>query len=92
LNSNAITYAVDFDLCVSKEFASIPAETKHKLLARIKKLEEEPYPKGCKKISGSQNMFRLRQGQYRIIYLVDAGQKVISIVSVAHRKDAYRNI
>ena len=92
MNSNPITYVVDFDRCVSKQLESIPAETTQKILVKIKSLEKDPYPRGYKKISGSQNMFRLRQGQYRIIYLVDTEQKIISIVSVAHRRDAYRHI
>ncbi|MGC8660522.1 MAG: type II toxin-antitoxin system RelE family toxin [Desulfomonilaceae bacterium] len=92
MNSIPVTYIVDFDRCVSKELASIPAETTQKILVKIKSLEKGPHPRGCKKISGSQNMFRLRQGQYRIIYLVDTEHKIISIVSVAHRRNAYRNI
>jgi mRNA interferase RelE/StbE len=55
-------------------------------------LRNDPYPRGFKKISTLKNVYRIRQGQYRILYRVDSDSRQIAILSVAHRRDAYRGL
>ncbi len=56
----------------------------------IEKLKEEPRPAGCQKLSGFENEWRVRVGDYRILYVVDDAQKEIRIARIAHRREAYR--
>ena len=64
----------------------------NKLIIRIKSLKDNPKPSGCRKITGSENDYHVRIGDYRVIYEIDEKNKQIIILAVGHRKDIYRNI
>ncbi|MCL4360465.1 type II toxin-antitoxin system RelE/ParE family toxin [Patescibacteria group bacterium] len=59
------------------------------LLRRIEHLGESPFPEGSKKLVGRDG-WRIRAGDYRVLYRVDTKRKEVTILSVAHRRDAYR--
>ncbi len=61
-----------------------------RIIAGIKKLANNPRPGACRKISGSQNDWRIRIGNYRVIYEVDDKTQIVKIMFIKHRKDAYR--
>lgn len=58
--------------------------------ARIQKLAHDPRPPGSKKLTDSRELYRIRQGDYRILYAIEDEIRVVSVVHVAHRKDVYR--
>jgi mRNA interferase RelE/StbE len=60
-----------------------------RIAARIAALATEPRPYGTEKLSG-QERYRLRQGDYRVLYVVDDGTPTVTIVRIGHRRDAYR--
>jgi mRNA interferase RelE/StbE len=62
---------------------------RRRIVERIRKLEENPRPPGCEKLSG-QDKYRLRQGRYRIVYSIEDQDLVVYVVKVGHRKDVYR--
>ena len=63
-----------------------------KLIAiQIKNLSENPYPHNSKKIMGSKNDWRIRIGDYRVLYEIDNKNRVIKIMRVKHRREAYRH-
>ena len=73
-----------------KEIESITTKKDRARIVRlISDLADNPRPSGCKKLSGA-NRYRLRQGNYRIIYSIEDNNLVIHVVKVAHRKDVYR--
>jgi mRNA interferase RelE/StbE len=53
-------------------------------------LATEPRPHGCEKLTGATSMYRVRQGQYRIIYLVDDAARSVDVLKVGHRREVYR--
>ena len=53
-------------------------------------MAENPKPRGCEKLAGYSNRFRIRQGNYRVVYLVDDQRREITIFKVGDRKDVYR--
>jgi len=53
-------------------------------------LETQPRPSGCRKLSGSDDIFRLRLGDYRIIYRVEDEKLVVLVIEIGHRRDIYR--
>jgi mRNA interferase RelE/StbE len=53
-------------------------------------LAENPFPPGCRKLQGSRDAYRIRVGDYRVVYEVATGRLLVEIVRVRHRKDVYR--
>ncbi len=82
-------YKIYFKESVEKDFRVIPKKDLQKILVRIKALAKDPRPLGHEKLTG-QERYRVRQGQYRIIYSVHDKELTIWIVKVGHRKDVYR--
>ena len=83
-------YEVTFKPSVSKDLRGIPSAEVARILARIEGLRAEPRPPGVEKLS-AQERYRLRQGDYRIIYSVDDAQLLVEVVKVGHRRDVYRS-
>jgi mRNA interferase RelE/StbE len=83
-------YAVTFARSARREFESLSVAVVGRILPRIENLASIPRPTGCRKLSGEQDLWRLRVGDYRVIYSVDDSRRVIDIVAVRNRKDAYR--
>jgi len=72
-----------------KEIEVIPTKDRRRLAERIQALGTEPRPTGCEKLSG-QDRYRVRQGDYRIVYGVDDDRRVVRVVKVGHRGEVYR--
>ena len=74
-----------------KEIESIGSRRdRQRIIGRIQSLEATARPAGCEKLAGSQELFRLRQGSYRIVYSIDDAKRTIDIVKAGHRRDVYR--
>jgi len=74
----------------AKELEAIPRKSdRRRLVARIQALAENPRPRGCKKLSGSER-YRVRQGSYRIVYAIEDDQFVVYVVKIGDRKRVYR--
>jgi mRNA interferase RelE/StbE len=82
-------YKVFFKKSIQKDLSSIPKNDLEKILNRIENLGEDPRPAGCEKPTG-QERYRLRLGQYRILYSIQDDEMTIWIVKVGHRKDVHR--
>jgi mRNA interferase RelE/StbE len=82
-------YKIYFKKSVWKDFQSIPKKDLKKIMKVIESLSKDPRPSGCRKLSGKER-YRLRHGQYRIIYSIQDDEISIWIVKVGHRKDVYR--
>ena len=82
-------YKIYFKESVEKDFRTIPKKNLQKILSRIEALAQNPKPPGHEKLTG-QERYRIRQGQYRIIYSVQDKELTVWVVKVGHRKDVYR--
>jgi mRNA interferase RelE/StbE len=60
------------------------------LVIRIQALSTDPRPPGCEKLSGHPDRYRVRQGDYRVVYSVDDVERVVLVVKVGHRREVYR--
>ncbi len=68
-----------------KELEAIPVKKeRQQVAARIRDLAPDPRPRGCEKLT-AQERYRVRQGQYRIIYAVDDGERAVTVVKIGHR-------
>lgn len=81
-------YAIVFARSARKEIESLAASIQARTLARIEALGNEPRPRGCRKLVGSADLWRLRVGEYRVAYSIDDIRRVVDIIPVRHRKDA----
>lgn len=82
-------YKLIFKPAFQKSFKQIPRYDRIKIIKRIETLAANPRPPGYEKLSG-QTKYRIRQGDYRILYTIDDNEQKIRIVKVGHRKDIYR--
>ena len=74
---------------VAKDVQGIPQSDLRRILARIESLRENPRPPGCVRLSASE-CYRIRQGDYRIVYEIHDDRVVVIVVRVGHRRDVYR--
>jgi mRNA interferase RelE/StbE len=84
-----MTYQVLIKRSAEKELAALPAKTKERIEQRLLKLEGDPRPRGAKKLQG-QESYRLRVGDYRVLYAVDDHARQVMVYAVGHRRDVYR--
>ena len=84
-------YTVRVKRSAEKEIDRLPARAFERVAQAILSLERDPRPPGAKKLRGVQD-YRLRVGQYRILYTIDDREQVVEIIAVGHRRDVYRGI
>jgi mRNA interferase RelE/StbE len=60
-----------------------------RLVPKIEGLAANPRPSGCRKLRGYKDIWRIRVGDYRVVYIIDDERKLVSITRIAHRKDVY---
>ena len=85
-------YSIKFKKSVEKEIRKLPKEMVGRIIAAIEALEEEPRPKQSIKLRDTERTYRLRVGDYRVIYQIDDEQKEITVFHIRHRKDVYRYV
>jgi mRNA interferase RelE/StbE len=84
------SYELVFKVSVAKDLRNLPRQDLQRVLKRIRSLAEDPRAAGCEKLSG-QERYRVRQGNYRIIYEIQDQRLIVIVVKVAHRREVYRN-
>ena len=82
-------YKLFFTETFYKNLKSIPAKDVKRILSRTKALAVDPRPAGCQKLSGNKDQYRIRQGNYRIIYSIEDDRLIIVVVKVGHRREIY---
>ena len=83
------SYKLRFRSSVSKDLRRLPAKDVAKLLRVIQSLAENPRPPGSEKLSG-QERYRVRQGNYRVVYEIFDDELLVIVVKVGHRRNIYR--
>ena len=82
-------YRVLIKASAAKELEALPRKHRVALARRIDALGGDPRPPGCQKLSGDEK-YRIRQGSYRILYIIEDRDIVVVIVKIGHRRDVYR--
>jgi mRNA interferase RelE/StbE len=82
-------YEIYFKESVWKELRKVPKNYLKKILSRIEKLGSDPRPVGCEKLTGHE-LYRVRQGNYRIVYSIQDNELTVWVIKVGHRKEVYR--
>jgi mRNA interferase RelE/StbE len=84
-----LSYKLLIERSAQKDLAKIPDSDQHRIISAIEMLSQEPRPQGCKKLSGRE-AWRIRVGNYRVIYEIDDKKSEILVVVIGHRRDVYR--
>jgi mRNA interferase RelE/StbE len=84
------SYQIEIKPSTSKELEKFPRQLIVRVVAAIKELANDPHPPGVKKLSGFDRTFRIRVGDYRVLYDIYENRLVIEIIRIRHRKDVYR--
>jgi mRNA interferase RelE/StbE len=84
-----MSYSVAFKPSAEKELRKLRRDMIPAVVAAIRALGDEPRPHGCVKLSASQS-WRIRIGDYRVIYDIDDGNQKIEVLHIGHRRDVYR--
>lgn len=85
-----MSYHIEWLRSAVRELNALPAQHAVRVGEAVGRLAEEPRPAGCKKLKGHQDLWRIRIGNYRVIYFIGDAIKLVRIEKVSDRKDAYR--
>jgi len=84
------SYRLVWKSSAERELRQLPKEAIIKLLALAESLSQNPFPAGVKKLQGAKYTFRVRSGDYRLVYEVQGNELLIQIIRVGHRREVYR--
>lgn len=85
------SYSLIFKVSVKKELGQISKPYLQKILSKIESLSYAPRPFGVKLLRGQERYYRIRQGDYRIVYDINESAKRVTIVAIGHRREVYDN-
>jgi len=83
------SYRLLIKASAAKELEALPKQDRRRLVARIRKLSGDPRPPGSEKLSG-HDLYRVRQGNYRVLYSVRDTDQAVVIIMIGHRREVYR--
>jgi mRNA interferase RelE/StbE len=86
---SSAAYSVSINRSAQKEIRALDATVRGRVIQSIRLLANEPRPAGCRKLIGAHNRWRIRIGDYRVIYSVDDAGHVVEVIAVRHRSKAY---
>ena len=85
-----VSYRIEIKSSAAKELEKLPRKMIPRVVAIIKGLADNPYPQGVRKLAGFEHTYRVRVGDYRILYDVFEKKLIIEIIRIRQRKDAYK--
>lgn len=83
------SYKIFIKPSAKKELESLPQDDLTRIVDKIKNLSSDPRPPGAEKLSG-EDKYRIRHGNYRIVYLIEDDKLIVIVVKVGHRRDVYK--
>lgn len=85
-------YEIEFTHRAFREFQALPQASQSRIATKVEGLEQDPRPRGVEKLEGIKNAYRIRVGDYRVVYEVDDERDLVRVVKVGHRGDVYRGL
>lgn len=84
------SYKIEITASAEKSLKKIPKKDIAKIVEAIQVLAISPFPEGCRKLKGEKDIYRVRQGNYRIIYEIFDKKLIVLILKIGHRKEIYK--
>jgi mRNA interferase RelE/StbE len=85
-----VAYAIQFKPLALRQLEESPRDIQRRLSAKIETLCADPFPAGCKKMKVFADTWRMRSGDYRVVYQVHRRVLTVLVLTIGHRKDVYR--
>ena len=82
-------YSISFVRSARKELESLSDQLIRRVLPKIESLSRNPRPSGCKKLKGSNDLWRIRVGEYRVVYSIVDREVRVEVIAIRHRSQAY---
>jgi mRNA interferase RelE/StbE len=82
-------YSVELKVSARKELERLPAKLVERIFPKLEGLASDPRPTGCKKLKGGQRDWRIRIGDYRVVYTIDDEKLLVSVMRIRHRSEVY---
>jgi len=86
---SAHSYDVVLTLSAQKELKKLSSQLIARIISRLESLASNPRPSGCKKLQGGDREWRIRVGDYRVVYTIDDAEVLVEVTRIRHRKDVY---
>ena len=87
-----MAYRIEFAPKAQRDFNALDKPIRSRLARRINSLAENPFPQGIKKLAGEDDLYRLRVGDYRVLYQIQGKRLVVLVAGIGHRGDVYRGL
>jgi len=84
-----VKYSLDIKQSAQKELDALDDALFARIDRKILALADDPRPAGCKKLKGYKDQWRVRAGDWRVLYIVDDAERLITVTRVAHRREVY---
>lgn len=86
------TYAVELTYRAGRDLAAVPEPDRKRIARKIDGLAENPRPSGCRKLAGSEDVYRIRSGDYRVIYEIQDDVLVVLVILIRRRDRVYEDL
>ena len=86
-----MSYEVKFSKGAKKQLRKLPLDIQERIQTKINDLAIEPRPNGVKKLQGDDNSYRVRVGDYRVIYELDDDVLIVTVIKIGHRSEIYKD-
>jgi len=87
-----MSFRLEYKSSVAKELRKLPKADRIAVIHKIELLRDDSKPDGSAKIKGSNDLFRIRHGDYRVIYQIQKSVLLIMVIRIGHRREIYRNL
>lgn len=85
-------FRLAFTAAARKQLAALPPDAQRRIDIRILALSENPRPPGARKVAGADGVYRIRAGDYRVVYRIEDRVLLVLVIRVGHRRDVYRGL
>ena len=83
-------YSIEISRTAEKQLKKLNRDHQRQVVKAIVALADDPHPQGSRRLTGYEDIFRIRVGQYRVLYSVSGKKLIIIVLKIGHRKDVYR--
>jgi mRNA interferase RelE/StbE len=83
-------YAVEVKPRARKELEALPDNVLSRVVRKLESLSHTPRPAGCQKLKGHKDQWRVRVGDWRVVYIIDDVAELVSVTRIAHRREVYK--
>ncbi|HET7205615.1 MAG TPA: type II toxin-antitoxin system RelE/ParE family toxin [Terriglobales bacterium] len=85
-----MAYTIQFKPAAARQFERLPRDAQQRIATKIDGLRDQPFPAGVKKLTGLSDAWRIRVGDYRIVYQVHRKMLLVLVLVIGHRREVYR--